>query len=372
MKKLTLALMLVATITASAFAQSPDAKAKADEILKKARAAIGSESKFKSVQALSAEGMINQNQGDRRIESTLELDMLMPDKVKVSQTMQFGTIIRGFDGTNMWNDFVAGVGMGGGPGGGFRGFGGGGPGGPGGQGANNSPMAAYTQQQSRREMVQILLAWFLAAPASSGMQYAYVGEAPGPEGSKLDVVDAKTSDGLSTRLYFNKESYRLVGLSYKAKNLRRAFTGGRGPGGPGGEGGQGGTRPAQAQGAQGQPQGQAQGGGQRQAQGGGQGQGQGAGQAQGAGQGQQRPQMTQEERDRRAKEMAEAFEKALEVDYRWAFDDYKSVGGLNLPHRLTKIEGGAPTEEWEISKYKVNPKLTADKFEKKEKEKAAN
>ena len=72
------------------------------------------------------------------------------------------------------------------------------------------------------------------------------------------------------------------------------------------------------------------------------------------------------------KEMAEAFEKSPDVDFRWAFSDYKSVGGLNLPHRLTKSEAGTPNEEWEISKYKVNPKLTADKFEKKEKEKAAN
>jgi hypothetical protein len=362
MKKLTLVLMLVAMVAASAFAQAPDAKAKADEVLKKARAAIGSDSKFKNVQALSAEGTIRQNQGDRQMESQLELEMLMPDKVKVSQTMQFGTNVRAFDGTNFWADFVPAVGMGGPGGGGFRNFGG--PGGPGGA---NSPMATYMQQQQRREMVQILLAWFLAPPASTGMQYTYVGEAPGPENSKLDVVDAKTSDGLTTRLYFNKDTYRLVGLSYKAKQMRRAF-GGRG--GPGGPGGQGGNRPPQAQG-QGQGQGQTggQGQGQRPAQG--QGQAQGAGQGQGQGQG-QRPQMTPEERERRMKEFQDQFEKAPDVDYRWAFDDYKGVGGLNLPHRLTKIEAGTPTEEWEISKYKVNPKLTADKFEKKEKEKAAN
>ena len=67
------------------------------------------------------------------------------------------------------------------------------------------------------------------------------------------------------------------------------------------------------------------------------------------------------------KEMMEAFEKSPDVDYRWAFSDYKGVGGLNLPHRLTKIEAGTPNEEWEISKYKVNPKLAADRFEKKEK-----
>ena len=82
--------------------------------------------------------------------------------------------------------------------------------------------------------------------------------------------------------------------------------------------------------------------------------------------------MTPEEMEKRMKEIAEAFEKSPDVDFRWAFADYKSVGGLNLPHRLTKIEAGTPNEEWEISKYKVNPKLTADKFEKKEKEKASN
>ena len=359
MKKRSLALpqimLLALALTASAFAQAADAKAKAEEILKKARAAIGSESKFKSLQALTAEGIVAQNTPQGRSENTLELDLLMPDKVRVSTTMQFGTIIRGFDGTNFWTDFIPAVGMGGPGGGRFQ------IGGPGGPGGGNNPMMAYMQQQQRREMVQILLAWFLAPPASTGMQYTYVGEAPGPEDSKLDVVDAKTSDGIATRLYFNKENYRLVGLSYKAKQMRMGF-GGRGPGGQGGRGD--GNRPPQG-GGQAQPQGQGQ--GTRPAQP--QGQGQGQGQAQGQGQG-QRPQLTPEERERMAKERAEAFEKSPDVDYRWAFDDYKSVGGLNLPHRVTKFEAGTANEEWEISKYKVNPKLTADKFEKKEK--AAN
>jgi hypothetical protein len=71
------------------------------------------------------------------------------------------------------------------------------------------------------------------------------------------------------------------------------------------------------------------------------------------------------------KEAMERFEKAPEVDYSWAFAEYKSVGGLTLPHRLTKSEGGTPNEEWEISKFKINPKLAADKFIKKEKEKAS-
>jgi hypothetical protein len=61
----------------------------------------------------------------------------------------------------------------------------------------------------------------------------------------------------------------------------------------------------------------------------------------------------------------EAFEKSPDVDYRWSFDDYQTVGGFTLPHRITKIEAGTPNEEWTISKIKLNPKLTADKFVKK-------
>jgi hypothetical protein len=39
---------------------------------------------------------------------------------------------------------------------------------------------------------------------------------------------------------------------------------------------------------------------------------------------------------------------------------------------MTKIEGGTPNEEWEISKIKVSPKLSPDKFVKKEKSPAGN
>jgi hypothetical protein len=330
MRKLIFGLMLTASLAASVFGQ--DAKAKAEEILKQARAAIGSESKFKGLQTLSAQGTARNTFGQMQVESELELEFSMPDKVRISNISPQGTRIRAYNAGTIWNDFIPGVGGGGfgGPGGG-RGnvFMGGGPGGPG--GANN-PMAAYMQTQQRREYIQILMAWFLAPPA--GTTFTFVGEAPGPEGSKLNVIDAKTSDGITTRLYFNQENHQLIGLSYKAKSMRMGM-GNRGPG----QGGQG---------RQGQPGGQG---------------------GQGGQQGQRREPTPEElaQREQRMKEMAEAFEKSPDVDYRWAFSDYKSVGGLNLPHRLTKIEAGTPNEEWEISKYKVNPKLAPDRFEKKEK-----
>ena len=192
-----------------------------------------------------------------------------------------------------------------------------------------------------------MLALVLAAPESAGIQYAYLAEAPGPEGSKLDVVEGKGTENFAVRLYIDQQSHQLVGMSYKGKSMAQAFR----------RGGQGG-----------QPAGQ---GGNRTPQAGGQPAGQGGAQPTAGGQG-QRQQPSPEEMEKRMKEMAEAFEKSPDVDFRWAFSDYKNVGGLNLPHRLTKSEAGTANEEWEISKYKVNPKLTADKFEKKEKEKAAN
>jgi hypothetical protein len=207
-------------------------------------------------------------------------------------------------------------------------------------------MASYFQLQQRREFYQIMLGWLLTAPTSAQVEFAFVGEAPGPEVSKLNVLDGKGANGFTVRLYFDQQTNQLIGLSYKGKQMMRGF-GRRGPGGPGGPGGQGGQRPQGAQAGQpGQP-------------------GQG-------GQPGQRPEPTPEERERIMKEALERFEKAPEVDFRWAFSDYKSVGGLNLPHRMTKIEGGTPNEEWEISKIKVNPKLSPDKFVKKEKSPAGN
>src|SRR5262245_19665494 len=106
MRKLIIGLLLpallVSTLAASAFGQ--DAKAKAEEILKQARAGIGSESTFKNLQTLSSEGTIRRNFGQNQIESQLELEMMLPDKIKLSEISQRGTQIRGFDGTKTWND----------------------------------------------------------------------------------------------------------------------------------------------------------------------------------------------------------------------------------------------------------------------------
>jgi hypothetical protein len=369
MRKLILSIFAIVTIPSLAPAQAPDAKAKAEQILKQARAAIGDEKKLKELQSLSFTGTGRQSFGERQIESELEIEIMMPDKVKKTTNSQFGTSINALNGNQFWSDFIPVMGGGGGGRGGPGAPGG--PGGPGGMFGPNSPMVSYFQMQQRREFYQIMLGWLLTPPSSAQVEFAFVGEAPGPEDSKLNVLDGKGADGFTVRLYFDQQTNQLIGLSFKAKQMRGGFNR-RGPGGPGG--GQGGQRPqgAQpgqpAQGAQpaqpaqgAQPAQPAQGAQPVQPAQGGQ-----PGQPAQGGQPGQRREFTPEERERMMKEAQERFEKAPDVDYRWAFSDYKSVGGLNLPHRMTKIESGTPNEEWEISKIKINPKLSPDKFVKKE------
>src|SRR5262245_31750645 len=172
MRKIILAIIAVIAIPALALAQAADAKAKAEQILKQARAAIGDEKKLKDLQSFSITGTSRVNVGERSMESDLEIEMMMPDKIKKTTNAQFGTQINALNGDQLWNDFIPGMGMGGG-GGMFVMRGPGGPGGgPGGPGGANSPMAVYMQSQQRRELYQIMLGFALAAPASAQMEYA--------------------------------------------------------------------------------------------------------------------------------------------------------------------------------------------------------
>ncbi len=45
--------------------------------------------------------------------------------------------------------------------------------------------------------------------------------------------------------------------------------------------------------------------------------------------------------------------------------DFKKVDGVLLPHKLDTSLDGQPNEEWTVEKYKVNPTVKADTWEKK-------
>jgi hypothetical protein len=53
------------------------------------------------------------------------------------------------------------------------------------------------------------------------------------------------------------------------------------------------------------------------------------------------------------------------VENQLFFADHKKVDGVMLPHRFTRSVDGKPMEEIEIKKYKANPTLDPQMFEKK-------
>ena len=53
-----------------------------------------------------------------------------------------------------------------------------------------------------------------------------------------------------------------------------------------------------------------------------------------------------------------------EVDFFIRLTDHKKVDGVMLPHKLTFLTEDEVSEEFEISKYQVNPQFKADKFKK--------
>jgi hypothetical protein len=53
------------------------------------------------------------------------------------------------------------------------------------------------------------------------------------------------------------------------------------------------------------------------------------------------------------------------IDYHIFFSDHKQVGNVWLPHKIVKSAAGRPIEELKLGKYKINPDIKPNKFEKK-------
>ena len=92
MRIVMMALLLAVMLPVANLAQAkPDAKAQ--EILKQARKAIGSEDKLKALQSLSAAGVRRFSMGGNTMEGELEVEMIVPDKIRTANISQRGTKI---------------------------------------------------------------------------------------------------------------------------------------------------------------------------------------------------------------------------------------------------------------------------------------
>lgn len=163
---------------------------------------------------------------------------------------------------------------------------------------------AVQQNAVRAEFARTIIGWLLTTPSSFPVEFSYAGEADSPDG-KADVLDVKGPDTFAARLFLDQKSHKPLMLTYKGRKARIM------------------TRTMQA------------------------------------------PPRSEDEVK---KEMAEAEAKAAAeplVEYQVVFGDYRQVSGISFPHRLTKLVENEVNEEWEISKFKLNPQLKPEKFEKK-------
>jgi hypothetical protein len=178
---------------------------------------------------------------------------------------------------------------------------------PGGAQATPEQMEAGLRRMLTIEMARYLLAITLTGPDSLALQYTYAGESE-VEDAKAEVIDVTGPDKFAVRLFFDKNSHLPLLISYRGPKPRIV------------------TMTRQAGGAQ------------------------------------MKPEDVKKAKDEAEKKMM--AEEPEEVDFYIRLTDHKKVGGVLLPFKFTFLTGEEVSEEFEVSKYQVNPQFKADRFEK--------
>jgi hypothetical protein len=194
---------------------------------------------------------------------------------------------------------------------------------------------------NKREFAKLALGMFAASPAAFPLELADGGQAESPDG-KADVIDVKGEGGFAAKLFIDAQTHMPLMLSWMDKEplVMTMGPGGAAAAGPGGVS----AAPP----------------------GGGTWTGSGGGMAvtRSAGQG---GNLSPEAREKMMKDLEarrkEAEARLRTVEYRVYYGDYKSVGGIQFPHRIQRSIDGKPTEEMIIDTVKVNPKIDAKKFQ---------
>jgi hypothetical protein len=290
----------LSTITSPVYADD----ARAQEILKQARNAVGGDEQLKKIQGLNIDGQYRRVFGERQVGGDREISIELPNKYYIEDSMNPGGLstalinYRGLNAEHAWNGQ-----SGGGGGMVFRMMG------PGAAQATPEQMEAAMRRILQTEMARYLLAITLAAPESLGLEYTYAGESD-VDDAKAEAVDVTGPDKFAVRLFFDKESHLPLLISYRGPKPRIV------------------TMTRQAGGAQ------------------------------------TKPEDVKKARDEAEKKMMAEPEHPEEADFYMRLSEHKKVGGLLLPFKFTFLTGEEVSEEFEVSKYQVNPQFKSDRFEK--------
>ena len=274
---------------------------KAQEVLKQARQAIGGEEQLQKIQGLQINGRYRRVFGDREMGGDREISILLPNKYLVEDAMIRGGLSTAMINTRALNGDKSWSGNSGGGGMVFRM-------GPGGE-ASPEQIEAMQRRIFSAEFSRYLLAMILTPPPALAVEYKYAGESE-VEDAQADVIEVSGPDNFAVRVFFDKKSHLPLLLSYRGPKPRVM------------------TMTRQAGSAH-------------------------------------NPEDIKKAREEAEKKMAtEAPAAPEEVDFYIRLTDHKKVGGVMLPHKLTFLSENEVSEEFEISKYQVNPQFKADRFEK--------
>jgi hypothetical protein len=327
----TAAIVMVASfVHVDRISYSPLAQDRVAGIVSEARKALGGEDKITGLKALTAEGPFRRSMGGRDMEGVLTVTIARPDKMKRIEDMQMGGMVGGptmertsvLAGTTAWDDMNNRGGMGGG---GMRIV----MAGPGqGPGATAMTEAQMNEARVRRMRVQ-LQRLSAALLADAGTPWVDAGIAESPDG-KADILETKEETGRTLRLFIDQATHMPLMVQYQDPKPMVMINGGPGRGGPGGPGG-----PGRGPGGPGGPPPAAGGA----------------------------AQMTPEEMQKRVAEMQKNPPPL--GTFAMHLSDYRKVDGVMLPHKIETSLDGEPNEEWTIEKYKVNPAIKPETWEKK-------
>lgn len=172
----------------------------------------------------------------------------------------------------------------------------------------NADAEAQAIRNARADMTRLVLALLVTAPPSTPLEYAYGGQAESDDG-KADVVDVKGAGSFAARLFLDQKSHRPLMLQYRgvAPQLRIQTQQMQGPPDP--------ERVARAEQA--------------------------------------------------ARDAAAAQPAPQVVDITLYLDDYKTVDGIQLPHRISRSVDGKPAEETTFAAIKLNTAFKPGTFESK-------
>ena len=275
---------------------------RAEEVLKQAREAMGGE-RLQKIAGLYINGQYRRTFGDRQMGGDREISISLPDKYLVEDSMNPGGMATSIINTRGLNGERAWSGSSGGGGGMIIRMGG-----PGGAQLTPEQMEAAQRRVYQAEFSRYLLAMILMPPSSMQVEFKYAGESD-VEDLPADVVDVTGPDRFSVRLFFDKKTHLPLLLSYRGPKPRMLTM----------------TRQG----------------------------------------GERNPDDIKKAREEAEKKMREEGPAVPEeVDFFIRLTDHKKVDGVMLPHKFTFLTESEVSEEFEISKYQVNPQFKADKFQK--------